>query len=283
MHRSKASISSRQHAAVSSSSMDLSPTTTAARKGIKLNDPSLNYVSSSCAPKNIADNNSITGAVVPHNTTVANSAGSTKISLPPFKLVRTSSSSAVVGDKENSNNSKVVLQQHCQGGNKVDPLLNRERDDCDSEGTVPMSDLESNEAMMVVSNETAQYQSNDAIAVSSSTSSIGAMKLSYGNDHQHEEIDNNNHLDNLNDDLQEDIPDDVSALSMGGADELQEEDNDNNNFYYDESEEMIEAYKSEAPTNGTEEELSKYYWESCYGPGYVPPLTVQKSVPTKSW
>ena len=69
MQRSKASISSRQHAAVSSSSsMDLSPTTTAARKGIKLNDPSLNYVSSaSCAPKNSADNNnSVTGAVVPN-------------------------------------------------------------------------------------------------------------------------------------------------------------------------------------------------------------------------
>ena len=217
------------------------------------------------------------------------------MSLPPFKVIRKSSSSAVIGDKENSNNSKVVLQQHCQGGNKVDLLLNNrdpesmiddERDDvvCDSAETVPMSDLESNEAMMMVSNETAQYQSNDVIAVSSSTSSIGAMKLSYGNDHQHEEIDNNNHLDHVNDDLQEDIPDDVSVLSMGGTDELQEDDNDNNNFFSsDESEETIEAYKSEAPTNGTEEELSKYYWESCYGPGYVPPLTVQKSVPTKSW
>ena len=100
------------------------------------------------------------------------------------------------------------------------------------------------------------------------------MKLRYGDDHQYEEeIDNSN----LSGELQEDKSDDVSVLSMGGADD------DNNNFYSDESEEMIEAYKSEAPTNMTEEELSKYYWESCYGPGYVPPLTVQKSVPTKSW
>ncbi|KAL7457646.1 hypothetical protein ACHAWC_009208, partial [Mediolabrus comicus] len=325
MQRSKASMSSRQHAAVSSSSsMDLSPTTTAARKGIKLNDPSLKeYVSSSCAaPKNSADNNNVTGAVVPHNTTVmmaqresnnsrvsssnnngsddggnalastmaANSSISTKMILPPFKLVRTPSSSAV-GDKENSNNSKVVLQQHCQGGNNVDPLLNNrdsgsmiddERDDdvCDAEETVTMSDLESNETMMMVSNATTHHQSNIVVKSSSTTtsSSIGTMKLSYDDDHQHEEeFDNNNHLDNLNDDeLQEDKSDNVSVLSMGVADD------DNNNFYSDESEETIEAYKSEAPTNMTEEELSKYYWESCYGPGYVPPLTVQTSVPTKS-
>jgi hypothetical protein len=164
-------------------------------------------------------------------------------------------------------------------------MIDDERDDdvCDAEETVTMSDLESNEAMMMVSNETTHHQSNVVVKSSSSTtatpSSIGTMKLSYGDDHQHEEeFDNNNHLDNLNgDELQEDKSDNVSVLSMGVADD------DNNNIYSDESEETIEAYKSEAPTNMTEEELSKYYWESCYGPGYVPPLTVQKSVPTKSW
>eukprot|EP00985_Skeletonema_marinoi_P024064 scaffold16474_cov99-Skeletonema_marinoi.AAC.1 len=37
------------------------------------------------------------------------------------------------------------------------------------------------------------------------------------------------------------------------------------------------------PAGLTQEELNKYYWEICYGPGYVPPPTVLKSVPTKSW
>ena len=79
------------------------------------------------------------------------------------------------------------------------------------------------------------------------------------------------------------LPDNCKSHEMNNLDDLSIDDDDDDIDGSDCSGSTVVA-DEKPPTGLTEEELTKYYWEICYGPGHVvPPPTVLKCVPTKSW
>ncbi len=272
----------RQHShpppgGATASSILLSPTTTAAKAGIKLNDPALRNVAVtstiSAAPDNAAAGAStdITMVHANDNTSGLSSNSSVKNSgnesstmttnrrkLPPFTLVRTTSI-----DKENNNNSKVSHYKDSKPSpsaavtaTDMDSLIDELDDTCDSESVTHHP----NDQMMNYHHEAESIMADENEMSNGSTQqneAVGAIRSSCDID-----------------------IDDVENHDMKNQNGFEEDGNDSDGTEC--SGQTVVAIER-PPAGLTQEELNKYYWEICYGPGYVPPPTVLKSVPTKSW
>lgn len=265
----------RQHShPPAASSVLLSPTTTAAKSGIKLNDPALRNLAAStfsAAPNNAAgastditmahaNNNSST----PLSNSVKNSGNesstmtTSRRKLPPFALVRTNSI-----DKENYNNSKVsrykdrklpppsatAIAKETDGDSFIDEIDGL----CDSESVshqpdAQMMNYQESESIMEDDNETSNGPTQQH-------KSVGSIRSPCGDDR-------------------------VEKHDMNNLVQFEGDGNDSDGT--EGSGDTVVAVEK-PPAGLTQEELNKYYWEICYGPGYVPPPTILKSVPTKSW
>ena len=250
------------HPPADTSVSTLSPTTTAATAGIKLNDPALRTVAVStslAAPKN---NNVVSASTNPTRTQhEGNASGLGNISsydcgnigsssmktsrgkLPPFALVRTTNP----GDKENNHNSKLPHYNESKSAAAIE-----QSNFCDPEEVLQQQQQQ--QPMMDLDYHASEPMMADEITSSESTprneSMVGETRLPYNDD--------NHEMDNIDEFSINSEDSDDSDCSGGTVVKL--------------------------PTGLTEVELNKYYWEICYGPGHaVPPPTALKCFPTKSW
>jgi len=236
----------------------LSPTTTAAKVGIKLNDPALRNVAVStsvAAPNNNAAGGASADTAMAHANNYSETANISSShsgndfstmtpsqgKLPPFTLVRSTS-----GDKENNINSKDSHQKDSKPAavaKYMDSLNDELTDFCDSESVSQQPDAQ---MMDLDDHESEPMMADDVISNGSTLQQTES-----------------NHV-------------------MNHLDEFSIDDGDGDDDGSDCSGDTVVAMEK-PPAGLTQEELNKYYWEICYGPGYVPPPTVLKSVPTKSW
>lgn len=258
----------RQHSHPPAAPSALSPTTTAATAGIRLNDPALRNVAvstSSCraAPKNNVASSASTNPNMAHvagntsgvenirsfhgddgSSTMTNSRGK----LPPF------TDTAASGDKENNHNSKHPSYQDSKPA-----ATPTERDhfcEIDSQQQQQlMMDLDEYESEQMMADEVTSNKSTSTPR--NNESMVGEIQLPYNNDENHE---------------------------MTTLDEFNMDNGDNDDDEGSDCSGNTVVAMERPPTGLTEVELNKYYWEICYGPGHaVPPPTVVKCFPTKSW
>lgn len=257
------------HPPVAAAASILSPTTTAAKAGIKLNDPALRNVAASNFDAAAPNNNAAGGAsnhtaVVHANNNTAGLAninslnagnGSSTVTtgrrkLAPFTL--TSGTTSI--DKENSTNSKlshdnkdskpaaVTVAAAKDTGSLMDELDNF----CDSESL----SYQQRDAQIMMDNHELESMLEDP-------ESIRGFRMP-NDDNNENQVSTGYNLE-----LPEDCIDSDASECSGDT--------------------VVAIEIEKPPAGATQEELNQYYWEICYGPGYVPPPTVLKSVPTKSW
>ena len=261
----------RQHSHPPAAPSALSPTTTAATAGIRLNDPALRNVAVSTSSRAAPNNNVASTASI--NPNIAHGAGNasgvenirsfhgddglstmtnSRGKLPPFTVVTT----AATGDKENNHNSKLPSYQDSKPA-----ATPTERDhfcETDSQQQQPMMDLDEYESEQMMADEVMSNKSTSTPR--NNESMVGEIQLPYNNDENHE----------------------MTTLDEFNMDNDDDGDNDDDEGS-DCSGNTVVAMER-PPTGLTEVELNKYYWEICYGPGHaVPPPTIVKCFPTKSW
>ena len=255
----------------------LSPTTKAAKAGIKLSDPAVkvfieNKSTADDAPKTKDDGSSSTTASLSNSSLLVTGGQSNKSSYDiandssrmttrrsesapvPLALVRTTSI-----DKENKINSNGLSYNDY----KPPAAAAEEENEVSRDNDLMVDELEdfSNSEFVSLHHDTQMmdYRESESMMtdMQQDESMIDEICPPY-NDEDHEMSD-----------LDERAPDDSSSDDYsecsGGT--------------------VVATDEIEKPPEGlTQEELSKYYWEICYGPGNIPPPTIPlKTLPSKSW
>ena len=222
--------------------------------------------SSSCraAPKNNVASSASTNPVMAHGADNASGVenirsfhgdnGSSAMTnsrgkMPPF------TDTASSGDKENNHNSKLPQYQD----SKPAAAPTERSDFCETDSQQqPMMDLDEYESEQMMADEVMSSEESTSTP-RNNESMVGEIQLPYTNDGDHQM----GNLDDFNIDNDDGENDDDEGSDCSGN----------------------TVVAMERPPAGlTEVELNKYYWEICYGPGHaVPPPTIVKCFPTKSW